>query len=128
MGSDAADANENEKPVHKVTVASFWLDRTEVTVGPSPSACARGSAVNPSPTRRSEATTVSSAIGVTPRVGRAIPSTAWTTSRRGRIALGWANVCPRKKNGSSRRAGAPKVGDFRGATTARPDPPECLRR
>jgi formylglycine-generating enzyme required for sulfatase activity len=33
MGSDAADANENEKPVHKVTVANFRLDRTEVTVG-----------------------------------------------------------------------------------------------
>jgi len=33
MGSDAADANENEKPVHMVTVAAFRLDRTEVTVG-----------------------------------------------------------------------------------------------
>jgi formylglycine-generating enzyme required for sulfatase activity len=33
MGSNASDANENEKPVHQVTVADFWLDRTEVTVG-----------------------------------------------------------------------------------------------
>lgn len=33
MGSDAADANANEKPVHQVTVAGFRLDRTEVTVG-----------------------------------------------------------------------------------------------
>jgi formylglycine-generating enzyme required for sulfatase activity len=33
MGSDASDANEDEKPVHPVTVADFWLDRTEVTVG-----------------------------------------------------------------------------------------------
>ena len=32
MGSDAVDANENEKPVHTMTVASFRLDRTEVTV------------------------------------------------------------------------------------------------
>ena len=32
MGSDAADANANEKPVHTVTLASFRLDRTEVTV------------------------------------------------------------------------------------------------
>jgi formylglycine-generating enzyme required for sulfatase activity len=32
MGSDAVDANQNEKPVHEVTVASFRLDRTEVTV------------------------------------------------------------------------------------------------
>jgi len=33
MGSVAQDANDNEKPVHQVTVADFWLDRTEVTVG-----------------------------------------------------------------------------------------------
>jgi formylglycine-generating enzyme len=32
MGSDATDANENEKPVHQVGVAGFQLDRTEVTV------------------------------------------------------------------------------------------------
>jgi formylglycine-generating enzyme required for sulfatase activity len=32
MGSDGRDANENEKPVHSVTVKSFRLDRTEVTV------------------------------------------------------------------------------------------------
>jgi formylglycine-generating enzyme required for sulfatase activity len=32
MGSDSADANENEKPVHPVRVAAFLLDRTEVTV------------------------------------------------------------------------------------------------
>jgi len=32
MGSDAADANDNEKPVHRVTVATFRIDRTEVTV------------------------------------------------------------------------------------------------
>jgi sulfatase modifying factor 1 len=32
MGSDAAEANQNEKPVHNVTVAGFRLDRTEVTV------------------------------------------------------------------------------------------------
>ena len=30
MGSDSRDANENEKPVHLVTVKSFRLDRTEV--------------------------------------------------------------------------------------------------
>ena len=40
MGSDAQDANENEKPVHQVTVADFWLDRTEVTVG-AYAACVR---------------------------------------------------------------------------------------
>jgi formylglycine-generating enzyme required for sulfatase activity len=28
MGSDAPDANANEKPVHTVQVASFRLDRT----------------------------------------------------------------------------------------------------
>jgi len=32
MGSDTANANENEKPVHRVTVANFRMDRTEVTV------------------------------------------------------------------------------------------------
>jgi formylglycine-generating enzyme required for sulfatase activity len=32
MGSDDPDANANERPVHPVTVASFDLDRTEVTV------------------------------------------------------------------------------------------------
>ena len=32
MGSEDLDANENEKPVHKVTVGPFRLDRTEVTV------------------------------------------------------------------------------------------------
>ena len=32
MGSDAPDANENEKPIHTVTVAGYRLDRTEVTV------------------------------------------------------------------------------------------------
>jgi len=32
MGSDSQDANENEKPVHSVSVKSFQLDRTEVTV------------------------------------------------------------------------------------------------
>jgi len=40
MGSDAQDASENEKPVHQVTVADFWLDRTEVTVG-AYAACVR---------------------------------------------------------------------------------------
>jgi formylglycine-generating enzyme required for sulfatase activity len=33
MGSDSKDANENERPVHPVTVKGFRLDRTEVTVG-----------------------------------------------------------------------------------------------
>jgi sulfatase modifying factor 1 len=32
MGSDAPDASEDERPVHRVTVATFRLDRTEVTV------------------------------------------------------------------------------------------------
>jgi len=32
MGSKTADANQNEKPVHAVRVASFRLDKTEVTV------------------------------------------------------------------------------------------------
>ena len=32
MGTDDKDANLNEKPVHQVKVASFRLDRTEVTV------------------------------------------------------------------------------------------------
>ena len=32
MGSDGPGANENEKPVHPVTVKAFRLDRTEVTV------------------------------------------------------------------------------------------------
>jgi len=32
MGSDSPDAPENEKPVHEVKVATFRLDRTEVTV------------------------------------------------------------------------------------------------
>lgn len=32
MGSDAADANQDEKPVHRVTVGSFHIDRTEVTI------------------------------------------------------------------------------------------------
>lgn len=32
MGNSAADANENEKPAHTVRVASFRIDRTEVTV------------------------------------------------------------------------------------------------
>jgi formylglycine-generating enzyme required for sulfatase activity len=32
MGSDAPDANENEKPVHPVAVANLQMDRTEVTV------------------------------------------------------------------------------------------------
>jgi len=32
MGSEDSDANENEKPVHTVQVASFRLDKTEVTV------------------------------------------------------------------------------------------------
>jgi len=32
MGSEAPEANESEKPVHKVQVASFRLDKTEVTV------------------------------------------------------------------------------------------------
>lgn len=32
MGSDAADANQDERPVHRVTVAGFRMDRTEVTV------------------------------------------------------------------------------------------------
>ena len=33
MGSDAPKAAPNEKPAHDATVASFWIDRTEVTVG-----------------------------------------------------------------------------------------------
>ncbi len=32
MGSNSKDANENERPVHPVTVKTFHLDRTEVTV------------------------------------------------------------------------------------------------
>ena len=32
MGSDGPDANDNEKPVHPVTLNSFQIDRTEVTV------------------------------------------------------------------------------------------------
>ena len=32
MGSDAADATANERPAHLVTVASFDLDKTEVTI------------------------------------------------------------------------------------------------
>lgn len=32
MGSDGPNANEDEKPVHTVTVADFRIDRTEVTV------------------------------------------------------------------------------------------------
>jgi formylglycine-generating enzyme required for sulfatase activity len=32
MGSDASDANENERPVHTVKLAGFRLDKTEVTV------------------------------------------------------------------------------------------------
>jgi len=32
MGSDAPDANENEKPAHRARVRDFRLDRTEVTV------------------------------------------------------------------------------------------------
>ena len=33
MGSNAPKAAPNEKPVHEATVDSFWIDRTEVTVG-----------------------------------------------------------------------------------------------
>ncbi len=32
MGSNRKDANENERPVHPITVKTFHLDRTEVTV------------------------------------------------------------------------------------------------
>jgi sulfatase modifying factor 1 len=32
MGSEAANANQDEEPVHRVTVATFQMDRTEVTV------------------------------------------------------------------------------------------------
>src|SRR5690606_29788459 len=31
MGSDQADTNANERPVHQVRVSPFWMDRTEVT-------------------------------------------------------------------------------------------------
>lgn len=31
MGSDSKDAAANEKPVHKVTVSSFWISKYEVT-------------------------------------------------------------------------------------------------
>lgn len=31
MGSQSKLAKENEKPVHRVTVASFWMDQTDVT-------------------------------------------------------------------------------------------------
>jgi formylglycine-generating enzyme required for sulfatase activity len=43
MGSDGADANRDEKPVHQVRVADFWLDKTEVTVR-AYAACVRGGA------------------------------------------------------------------------------------
>jgi len=43
MGSDSADANANEKPVHRVAVAPFLLDRTEVTVA-SYAECVRAGA------------------------------------------------------------------------------------
>ena len=33
MGTNAASAASNEKPPHPETVASFWIDKTEVTVG-----------------------------------------------------------------------------------------------
>jgi formylglycine-generating enzyme required for sulfatase activity len=33
MGSDGPKAAPNEKPAHMATVDSFWIDRTEVTVG-----------------------------------------------------------------------------------------------
>jgi formylglycine-generating enzyme required for sulfatase activity len=41
MGSDAPDANPNERPVHLVRVPAFWLDKTEVTVA-AYAACVRG--------------------------------------------------------------------------------------
>ena len=31
MGSDDIDSNMDEKPIHKVEVSSFWMDKTEVT-------------------------------------------------------------------------------------------------
>ena len=49
MGSDANDANENEKPVHQVTVADFWLDRTEVTVGAYAGCVRAGKCSEPEP-------------------------------------------------------------------------------
>ncbi len=51
MGSDDGDANANERPVHTVTVASFRLDRTEVTVADY-AACVRAAACSePEPYR-----------------------------------------------------------------------------
>jgi formylglycine-generating enzyme required for sulfatase activity len=47
MGSDDKDANENEKPVHPVTVASFRLDKTEVTVADYGACVAAGRCTEP---------------------------------------------------------------------------------
>jgi formylglycine-generating enzyme required for sulfatase activity len=47
MGSEDGDANANEKPIHKVTVRSFRLDRTEVTVASYATCVAAGKCSEP---------------------------------------------------------------------------------
>jgi formylglycine-generating enzyme required for sulfatase activity len=51
MGSEDRDANENEKPVHTVAVASFRLDRREVTVAEYDACVHAGRCSEPEPYR-----------------------------------------------------------------------------
>lgn len=55
MGSDDKRSPANERPAHHVTVAPFWIDRTEVTVGAYRACVGRG--VCPRPSRSSAACT-----------------------------------------------------------------------
>jgi len=103
MGYDGETANPNERPAHTVAVSTFRLDRTEVTVAAYAECVREVSAASRTHTPMNGARVAPSATGSTPKAVTH-RSTAWTSSRRQRSAVGEANDSRRSRNGACARA------------------------
>ena len=99
MGTFDKTAPPNERPPHAVTIAPFWIDKTEVTVA-AYRACVASHAAR-APRRRAARAPTSSTTVSSPRLVRRV-------ARRRRVlpVRGEAD-CPTNRSGSSRARSAP---------------------
>ena len=111
MGSADKTTPPNEHPPHAVTVAPFWIDRTEVTVARVPRlrrcsapAPARRSRARPAPTTSTTPSSPSRASpGRTPTPTAASPASGCRTSRSG-SSLRAASTARATRGAATRRA------------------------